>query len=427
MSNEDLPDNILRLVDFEEQRKARKAHRPAWIQDCYVDEKGRLLANLANALIALRQDPNINRAFAHDEMFCGAMLMHALDAPADQPFTPRPVTDPDVSLVQEYLQKAGLLRMGKDTMHQAVDLRAQELRFHPVRSWLDNLQWDGQPRLKTWMSTYLGAKNSPYTRGIGMMFLIAMVARIYRPGCKTDYMVILEGPQGELKSTVCRVLGGDYFSDALPDIANAGKDVSQHLRGKWLIEITELHAMSRAESSGLKAFLTREVERYRPSYGRKEVVEPRQCIFIGTTNKELYLRDETGGRRFWPVRIGLIKIEDLIRDRDQLFAEACELYRAGTRWWPRKEFEQKYIQAEQEERYESDVWLPAVAEFIAGEDSVTVLDIAKTLGFETAHIGISDQRRISAILEHLGWQRGQRQKTKRPWYPPSRKADRQGG
>ena len=98
------------------------------------------------------------------------------------------------------------------------------------------------------------------------------------------------------------------------------------------------------------------------------MVEPRQCIFIGTTNKELYLRDETGGRRFWPMRIGLIKIEDLIRDRDQLFAEARELYRAGTRWWPRKEFEQKYIQAEQEERYESDVWLPAVAEFIAGED-----------------------------------------------------------
>jgi predicted P-loop ATPase len=158
-----------------------------------------------------------------------------------------------------------------------------------------------------------------------------------------------------------------------------------------------------------------------PQYGWREVHEPRQCVFIGTTNRAAYLRDETGGRRFWPVKVGAIDPKALARDRDQLFAEALHLYLQGVQWWPDEAFEAEHIRPEQEARFEADAWEQSITEWLDARpthdpEPVTVLRVAKAaLGFETAKLGTAEQRRIGAVLSRLGWESGKRKPTARPW------------
>lgn len=411
-----------------------------WIDKCQTNDQGEPIANVASALIGLRTDPVLRDAFAYDQMERAAYVVARL--PGDEPgpdHTLRPVGDVDVTMTQEYLQLAGLPRLGKDTTHQAVDARAAQCSFHPVKDYLTGLRWDGKRRVDTWLSYYLGAAHNDYTAGIGKMFLVAMVARVLRPGCKADYMLVLEGDQGIYKSTACAILAGPWFSDGLPDLRGDAVRVSQHIRGKWLIEIAEMSAMGKVETADLKAFITRKEERFTPKYGRKEVIEARQCVFIGTTNKRVYLRDETGGRRFWPVWCAKVDTAALTHDRDQLFAEAANLFWQGEQWWPDGEFERQHIAPEQEARYEADAWEDNVARYLAGlppgmpkegykdntnpepPKQVTVVQVAReALMLDAPKLGTADQRRIAAAMERLGWSRGARgAHGERLWYPPA--------
>jgi hypothetical protein len=426
------------------ERKRYREATGAPLKGKYMTGKTAVACNAGNVLLALQTEPQLQGAFGYDEMLRTEVLLRPLFVD-DPNFKVKPVTDTDVTEVQVHLQWFGFRRLGKDTTHQAIDKYARENSFHPVRDYLNSLEWDGIERLPEWLSAYLGAKQSEYTARIGTMFLIGMVARIMRPGCQMDYMPILEDDQGTYKSSACAVLAGDYFSDHLPNLND--KDASVHLRGKWLIEVAELRAYSRAAIDEFKEFLTRKVERYRPPWGRKDVHEPRQCVFIGTTNKLNYLRDETGNRRSWPLKTGIINLDGLRRDRDQLFAEAVGRFKHGELWWPDAEFERTTIAAEQEARYDTDVWEAPIADFLAklpGDlvtpKRTTILDIAVgALDFELERplrhegepapvrgtpinrLSTNDQHRIARILTHLEWV--PKRKERERWWEPKSASD----
>jgi predicted P-loop ATPase len=379
-----------------------------WTTHCVLDDKHKPLPILANALVALREAPELCGALAFDEM---------AQAPVYMP-DKKLLSDGHVTAIHEWLQQNGLPRISKDAVHQAADFHARARSYHPVRDYLDGLEWDRIERLPTWLRCYLGADETEYTSRIGTMFLISMVARVMRPGCKVDHMLVIEGPQGQLKSTACAILAGEWFSENLPDITS-GKEASQHLRGKWLLEVSEMHAYNRAEATQLKAFISRRIERYRPPFGRLEVHEPRQCVFAGTTNKAAYLRDETGGRRYWPFGAGKINVDELARDRDQLFGEAMHRYLADEQWWPDKDFEREHIVAQQAARYEGDAWEEPIRTFIANRERATVGEVAReALGMTNERIGVADQRRVMAVLEQLGWGKGSRGHGGTRWWVP---------
>lgn len=406
-----MDDNV---IDLAARRHAEKPEPPPWSEGLDRDNDGEPLVNLANAMTALRDAPELDKCLGFDEMQQAAVLLAALpDRPDDR--LPRALQDADVSVVQEWLQRHELRRISADVTRQAMEHRARERPFHPVRDYLSGLEWDNVPRLHYWLRTYLNVKDSEFDRKyisqIGLMFMVSMVARIMQPGCKYDYMLVLEGDQGAKKSSLCEVLAGQWFSDDMPHIGTDAVRLSMHLRGKWLVEAAELSTLDKSEVEELKAFITRRIERYIPKYGRKEVVEPRQCVLVGTTNKDTYLRDETGARRFWPVQVGAIDAAELARDRDQLFAEAVVRYRAGEPWWPDEAFEAQYIKPQQNARYELDAWEQAIETWIKTQyiRRTTILDVARdALGFQVPRLGTADQRRIGAVLTHLGWQRGAR-------------------
>jgi predicted P-loop ATPase len=360
---------------------------------------------LANAMLALREAPTWFGAFAYNEFSQETMLMTAPPwemNPAH--WGPRAVTPHDDLLITDWLQKQGIT-VDAGTAAQAVEAVARDRSFHPVREYLDSLVWDGIPRLKTWLHDCLGADDNPYTRSIGVCMLVAAVARIHSPGCKVDNVPIIEGPQGIGKSSALRVLFKPWFSDEIADLGS--KDAAMQTRGVWLVEMAELDAMSRGETSRTKAFITRTNDRFRPPYGRRVVESPRSCVFWGTTNSETYLKDETGGRRFWPIRARKVNLDGLRRNRDQLWAEAQEYYAADTPWWINDPDVHRAASEEQAGRYAGDPWDNIIQELVEIYDELSVPQVLTAVGVETGRQTQTEMNRVARCLKVLGWSRKQ--------------------
>jgi predicted P-loop ATPase len=369
-----------------------------WKSKLILNEDKAPKALLANAITALRHAPDFHQVLAFDE-FSTSVVASKSPPWCDVP--PKMWTDHEDRLTTDWLQHEGIY-VKTEVVGQAVQVVAKDRLLHPVRDYLNSLKWDGTKRIVSWLSLYLGAKPTDYTEAIGARWLISAVARIHKPGAKVDCCLILEGPQGIGKSKSLRALAGEWFTDEIADLGS--KDAAMQTRGVWIIEIAELDTMNRSEASRIKAFISRSSDRFRPPYGRHLIESPRQCIFAGSVNHSSYLKDETGARRFWPVACTHIRIQELERDRDQLWAEALVRYRGGQVWWVDSRELNRLAEQEQAARYEADPWDPRITEFISKRDDTSVSEVLEQcIGKRPEHFVQLDQTRVAKCLVSNQW------------------------
>jgi hypothetical protein len=371
--------------------------------DIVRDAKGRPLWCVETAAVIMSFHPEWLGCLAFDEFRQTNMILRPIPGTPAPAFVPRELADHDLVDAARWFCRNGFPTASKAAVADAALSVGRRTVISPVRHFLEELVWDGVERLSMWLIDLAGAEDTLFTRGVSRAWMISAVARALRPGCKADHVLVLEGPQGIGKSTLLRILASDdWFCDSLPDLTS--KDASTALRGHWIIELAELSATRRAEIETVKAFITRQAEIFRPAYARVEVLEPRRCVFAGTSNRSDWQRDETGGRRWWPVRVGPIDIAGLAAVRGQLWAEAVVAFRAGEPWWLKGEAESLAIEA-QAERAEEDPWMPSVAGYLAGRSSASCRALLEAVGLESNRMTRADSLRASALLLRLGWQR----------------------
>ena len=310
-----------------------------WTSKLKVTEKGGIAQTIENVVLILSNDPKLRRCLAFNEMDHNIVTLRSL--PWRTVKGASQWIDTDDAALRYYLERTYGLS-GKDRIFDAVNVVAQQNSFHPVRDYLDACVWDGVPRVDTLLIDLFGAEDNIYTRTVTRKTLVAAVARIYRPGCKFDYMLTLRGPQGIGKSTLFAKLGGAWFSDTFSTLQ--GKEAYEQVQGVWLVEVGELAGMRKAEVETIKLYISKQVDRFRPAYGRRIQEFPRQCIFIGTTNEEQFLRDPTGNRRFWVVETPNEPTTELWDDMTdevvrQVWAEAVELFKKGEKLYLPRDIE----------------------------------------------------------------------------------------
>lgn len=324
--------------------------------------------------------------------------------------------DTDAVQLKYWLSQTKHYNTSTPICHEAAITVGQTLyRYHPVRQYLEKLEWDGVPRLDTWLTRYCGSPKNPYTKAIGKNTMIAAVARVFEPGCQHDSILILEGAQGTGKSSVVRILGGPWYKDIVIDPHN--KDTVDGMRGGWVIEASEMEFAKRADLQALKAFITRVSDYVRPAYAKVTRDFPRASIIIGTINPEIgggYLRDGTGNRRFWPVETNRINLELLTAERDQLWAEAYARYRNGEKYYLDTPELVEAATLEQSLRQAEDPFEEIIAGWMLNEervgtlpDIVTSAEVAsQALSLSSKNIDRGVQVRVSAVLQKLGWLHG---------------------
>lgn len=412
----------------------------AWMMGLKYTTNGQVAHTAANILYTLENDPKLKGrmvldTFA-DRIYGIAPLPWGNHANESGQF---PWKDADDDGLTIYIERLLGFRAPSIVVSALNDHLARHT-INPVQDYLKSLEWDGVPRLDTLFVDYLGAADSSYTRATTRKSFTAAVTRAMTPGCKFDYMLILSGPQGIGKSTILWSLADPWFTDSLKTFE--GKEASELLQGVWLVEIAELQAFGKSDVARIKQFISTRDDRYRAAYGHRPASHPRRCVFVGTCNPGVFLRDPTGGRRFWPVYVGLQpptkSIMNLPQERDQIWAKAKVRWQLGEPLYLTGELEKQAL-AVQESAREVDEregliesfldepiptdwpkWsLDRRRDFWAGgiqgagkleltpRTGVCVMEIwTELFGKNKADLSARDSRAINDILENLpGWMR----------------------
>ncbi|MEI7457512.1 MAG: VapE domain-containing protein [Nitrosomonadales bacterium] len=362
---------------------------------------------------------NVNRFLLHHPVLKGVVFADefsrniVMRKPApwviENGFEERPWSLTDSYELGDWLsQNANLLCRGIEPITQAVSWCASLNRYTPPAEYGDSLVWDGIERLKSWTHVYLGSELNEYSSLIGSIWFIGMAARIYKPGCINRFMIILEGEQFRGKSAALRAIGGKWFRDTVLDHRN--KDQYLNWQGCLIYEIAELDSFNRAESTTMKAIVSSPSDFFRAPYEARPMDYPRTVVFAGTTNQNAYFKDSTGNTRYWPIKTSIIKLEELIAIRDQLFAEAVHYYKQGTDWWPSYKQQTLLLSPEQNEREIIDPWEEIIENYVIGKAFITIKDIlinASCLNIDAGKIDASRSMamRVGSILQRLGWKR----------------------
>lgn len=320
-------------------------------------KSGKILSTRNNALIVLENDPNLSGRIVYNEFSHRPVIYD--DLPWEHAKAGDLWSDEDEAALFHYLESVyDIDSPGK--VRDALGVIMKRHRYHPVREYLDSLDWDGKKRIDSLLIDYLGAEDSIYVRTVTRKALTAAVKRIYQPGCKFDYMLTLVGSQGIGKSLILDKLGGEWFSDSLSTVQ--GKEAYEQLQGAWVIEMGELTATKRADTEAIKHFLTKREDVFRVAYGRQTSVFPRQNIIVGTTNDREFLKDRTGNRRFWPVKVGELDRskniwKDLTKEEiSQVWAEAVISYRDGEKLYLEGAIEQEAQEIQDSHREENPLF-----------------------------------------------------------------------
>lgn len=409
------------------EEMAREDEDTSWARKLQVTKQGPK-STLFNACVLFDHHPRLQGCLAYEERKGEVVVVHDLPwrkGSAGGVWEEHDATEGVIWIGDEVGYSAT-----KSDVHEAAITAAKRVTYDAFKRYLDGLTWDGVQRVATWLCMYAGAQDTPFHRAAGERWLVSAVARTYQPGAKVDTCLVLEGPQGAKKSTLLNVLAGDkHFLDHLPDIDS--KDGQMQLHGPVIIELAEMTSFGKKDVEKIKSFMSTRIDHYRRPYERVTSATPRRCIFAGTLNPDGtgYLRDSTGARRFWCVEVGACNPEALSGVRDQVWAEARDLYLAGEPWWL-TDAEDSAAREVSDQRREVDSWETIIGDVLerpahpaegmprhgtvqmgtgvttgAGGRVMTVTTSALLSAMGDSRQDRASQSRVGRIMRRLGWEK----------------------